>query len=289
VEPAVGDEHLQPQAAGIAAGRLQLHLVDREAQVVEAPDPARDPEALVDAEHLLVRQLVPELLVTGGDAGGGLHVLVDLVGGAAQRDRQVEQVTGDVVDQDAEVEVPLAVGETRMDLAGLGVDQDRLEGLAVALEEGVGQRAVAPEHAGAVQVHQQDRHRVQQPLAVLGQARQPLEQPPVLPGMGQELGDQDGVAAGRLLDQPDRRHRRQRPRLEVAQHLVLLAGDPGRQLLERVQDAVGEHEADRVAARTDGQLPEVRDVRRPALQRLEPWQREQTGRRPAQADREVSH
>ena len=55
-----------------------------------------------------------------------------------------------------------------MDLAGLGVHQPRLQHLAVAGEEGVGQRAVTPEHAVAVQLDQQAGHRVEQPVQVLG-------------------------------------------------------------------------------------------------------------------------
>ena len=45
--------------------------------------------------------------------------------------------------------------------------------------------------------------------------------------------------------------------LQVPQHPVLLVGDPGRQLLEGVQDVVGLHEADQVAARPDVEVAEA--------------------------------
>jgi hypothetical protein len=72
-----------------------------------------------------------------------------------QLHRDVDQVAGDVLDQDVQVVGALAVAQGGVDLAGLGVDQERLEELAVPLEQGVGQRAVAPEHAFAVQVDEQ--------------------------------------------------------------------------------------------------------------------------------------
>ena len=132
----------------------------------------------------------------------------------------------------------------RVDLAGLGVDQERLEQLAVALEQGVGQRAV-PRTPLPVQVDQQAGDGVEQPLAVLDQlAGKTQEQPPELPGMLQVLGDQDGVAGVGLVDQADRRTSRELADLQVAQDPVLLVGDPAGQLLEGVQDVVGLHEAD---------------------------------------------
>src|SRR5918992_599916 len=129
----------------------------------------------------------------------------------------------------------LAVAQARVDLAGLGVDQERLEELAVPLEQGVGQRAVAPEDPLAVQVDEQAGDGVEQPLAVLDQLPgEPAEQPPELPGVLQVLGDQDRVAGVGLVDQADRSHRRELADLEGAHHPVLLVGDPGGQLLEGV-------------------------------------------------------
>ena len=76
-------------------------------------------------------------------------------GGPVQPGGQVVEARRDVLDHDVDVELALPVGQLRMHLAGLGVDQPRLQHLAVAGEQGVGQRAVAPEDAVAVQVHEQ--------------------------------------------------------------------------------------------------------------------------------------
>jgi len=181
----------------------------------------------------------------------------------------------------------LAVAQDRVDLAGLGVDQERLEQLAVALEQGVGQRAVPPEHPLPVQVDEQAGDGVEQPLAVLDQlAGETPEQPPELPGMLQVLGDQDGVAGVGLVDQPDRPDRRELADLQVAQDPVLLDGDPARELLEGVQDVVGFHEADQVAAGPDVEVAEAGRVLGPLLQRVQPRQGEQSRGGGPQADRD---
>ena len=53
-----------------------------------------------------------------------------------------------------------------MDLARLGVDEVRLDLVAVATEQRVGKRAVAPVDARAVEVDQERRHRIEQAVAV---------------------------------------------------------------------------------------------------------------------------
>src|SRR4029453_8467390 len=88
--------------------------------------------ALVAAEGLLVGQLVPQGPVAVGDALGGGQVLVDPLAALAQLHGDVDQVAGDVLDQDVQVVGALAVAQHGVDLAGLGVDQERLEELAVA-------------------------------------------------------------------------------------------------------------------------------------------------------------
>ena len=71
--------------------------------------------------------------------------------------------------------------ELGVDLAGLGIDEERLDLVAVAAEQGIGQRAVAPEDTGAMEVDEQPGHRVEQPAAVRARAqREAHEQPPVL-------------------------------------------------------------------------------------------------------------
>ena len=79
--------------------------------------------------------------------------------------------------------------------------------------------------------------------------------------MGATVGA-SSVASG--VDQPDRSDRRELADLQLAQHPVLLVGDPGWQLLEGVQHGVGLHEADQVAARPD---LEVAEAPRPLLER----------------------
>ena len=185
----------------------------------------------------------------------------------------------------------LAVGQAGMDVAGLGVHQPRLQQLPVAGEQRVRQRAVAPEHAVAVQVHQQAGHGVEQPGAVPGSVRQPHEQAPVLPRPLEVVRDEDRVplavrhlstctraAVATVQDQAGGSDRRQTHRLQVAQHRVLLVRDAVRQLLERPQPPVGLDEPDEVPARADGNVPQ-RDRRRvPLPQRTLPRQREQARR-----------
>jgi hypothetical protein len=53
-----------------------------------------------------------------------------------------------------------------MDLGRLGVHEMRLEDLARAHEQGVGERPVTPEDAAAVQLDEQPRERVQEAIAL---------------------------------------------------------------------------------------------------------------------------
>ena len=135
----------------------------------------------------------------------------------------------DVLHHDVDVVLALATAQRGVHLGGLGVDEPGLQHLAVAGEQRVRQRAVAPEHAVPVQFHQQAGHRVQQPGPVFRLVgRQPHEQAAVLPRPLEVAGDQDrGVELG-LQHQTRRAHRGQLHLLEPAQDLVLLGGDPRR-------------------------------------------------------------
>ena len=99
-----------------------------------------------------------------------------------------------------------------MDLARLGVDEIGLDPVAVAPEQRVRQRAVAPVDAVAVEVDEQERHRVEEPVAVdAGAGRQAHQQPPVLERVGEILRRQDRHGPLRDLGQAggvDRRQRR---------------------------------------------------------------------------------
>ena len=184
VEPAGRDGDPQPELAGSVA-RLELDLVDREAEIVEPADPGRDREPVVGAELDLGVELVPQPAVARPHALGGGDRLVELVGPLVV-DREVRQPEGHVLDEDLEVVRALAVGQRGMDLARLGVDEVGLDLVAVAPEERVGERAVAPVDAAPMEVDEQRRHRVEQPVAVgLRPGRQTHQQPPVLERVGE--------------------------------------------------------------------------------------------------------
>ena len=68
---------------------------------------------------------------------------------------------------DLEVVRALPVGQPRVQLAGLGVDEVGGERAGVAAEQRVRQRAVAPVEAGQVQPDEQPGQRVEQPDAQL--------------------------------------------------------------------------------------------------------------------------
>ena len=145
----------------------------------------------------------------------------------------------------------------RMDLARLGVDEIRLDLVAVAPEQRVRERAVAPVDAGPVEVDQERRHRVEQPVAVRPRAeREAHEQAAVLDREGEVLGGEDGLVAAGPGRQADRRDRRQARCLEPAQDVELRRGDVDRLLLERDRPVVGDEEPDEVARRADRQLAE---------------------------------
>ena len=218
VESAVGDRDLEPDDVLAVAGRLERDLVDREAQLVEPADPGADRVSVVGGQLGLQVELVPDRRVAGANGLGGLDRVVR--GALATLHRpKVRQAERDVLDEDVEVVFPLPVRQRRVDLARLGVDEEGLDLVAVTTEERVGERAIAPEHAGSMEVHQEPRHRVEQPVAVRPRAeREPHEQAAVLDGELQVFGHDDGRLPLRGRREPDGRHGRQALRLEVAQH-----------------------------------------------------------------------
>ena len=105
----------------------------------------------------------------------------------------------------AEVEVPLAGAQRLVPLGRLGVDQPGPDQLAVAHEEGVGQRAVTPVEAVAVEVDQQRGDGVEQPRPVGPHGdRHPHEQSAVLPGALEVVRDEHGGVLEGLHDHPRR-------------------------------------------------------------------------------------
>ena len=203
VEPAVGDG--DPEADRLAArGRLEADLVDREAEVVEPADPGADRVPVVGRQLRFDVELVPQRGVARRGPISAASTASSNASVAALHRAEVGQPEADVLDQDVEVERALAVRQRGMDLARLGVDEVGLDLVAVAPEQGVRERAVAPEHAGPVEVDQQRRHRVEQPVAIRPRPeREAHQQAPVLDRVGQVFGRR-GWPRRRRRDRPGR-------------------------------------------------------------------------------------
>jgi hypothetical protein len=122
--------------------------------------------ALAVGERRLRVQRVPQRPVALGHAACLVEQLVDHLVALLEPDGEVHEPAADVLLEDREVVRPLAVGERVVHLGGLGVDEVGLQHLAVALEQDVGQGAVAPEDATAVQVDDEQRDGVEQALPV---------------------------------------------------------------------------------------------------------------------------
>ena len=255
---AVADGH--PQAHEAAAlpgvpGRRQVHLVDDVAEVVELAHRPLDAVAVAEGELRHRVQRVPQRLVALGERHRlGDELVLDL-GRTTEARREVDHPGRHVLDEDLQVLRALPVGERRVHLAGLGVDEPGGVELAVAGEQRVGERAVAPVDAVAVQLDEQADHGVEEARAVRGPVRgQPRDEAPVLPRPHEVAGQQDRDVVVGLGDEPGRAHRREALDLEVAQHVELVARDARRQLLERPERPVDLDEPHEVAARSDGEL-----------------------------------
>jgi hypothetical protein len=134
---------------------------------------------------------------------------------------------GDVLDEDVEVVPALPWAELGVHLRGLRVHQPGLQQLPVAGEQGVGQRAVAPEDPVPVQVDQEADHGVEQPGTVAGTVGgQPHEQAAELPGPVQVAGDEHPVVVTGLQGEPRSVHGGQALGLERPEHRVLVQRDP---------------------------------------------------------------
>ena len=122
---------------------------------MQPSDRALHPVAVGERENRFTVQGFPQRLVPPADVDGFGDQGRTQLRGPVQPGRQIVEARRDVLDQDVDVELALPVGQLRMHLAGLGVDEPRLQHLPVAGEQGVGQRAVAPEDAVAVQLDEQ--------------------------------------------------------------------------------------------------------------------------------------
>ena len=220
-------------------------------------------------------QDVPEALVAVAQAQGSLEVVVDVLDGLAVHDGQVGQVAGHVLDRDLEVRLALPIGQSLMDLARLGIHEVGLQALPVPHQQRVGERAVTPEEAGSMELHEQAGHGIEQLVAVaplaLGQAH---EEPAELERACQVVRGDDGRLVPAPGHQPARPDGRRTARLQLVHDVVLSLADLDGQLLER-EDAVVDHEeANDVPAGAHGQVHELEVVPRPPLQRLVPGQLE---------------
>jgi hypothetical protein len=258
----------EPVPAGL---RIELDLLDVEAEPVQTVQPLVEPEALVGGEHLLLRQLVPQCLVARDDLGAGL-VGVE-IGREPDLGVHVEELADDVQLRDVEVVRALPVGELAVQLSGLRVDEIRRERARVATEERVRERAVAPEEAAEMQAGEQLGQPVQQVRAQVrdrstGEERAVGER--VLEVPRDQHGAEVVAATG---DEPDRLDHRQSLAFEPAEQRPLSPRRPVGQLLERVERAVVLDESNDVPADPADQRDET--WRAPVLQRLLPGQVEE--------------
>ena len=163
--PDLRDPGLEPQLVAVT-GADQLDLVGVEAELVEPAQALGDPvPLLVGLQDLLAGQLLPQRLVPAPELLGDLHRVH--VGREQLARLQVEQLAVDPLDGQLDVPLALSVGQLRVLLAGLRVDQVRLQRARVVPEQRVGQRAVTPEEPGQVQPDQQLDQRVEQPVGRL--------------------------------------------------------------------------------------------------------------------------
>ena len=219
------DDHACARAVGL---RLHHELADVEPQFVEALDAPAHAPPLAHVEGLLAREHLPQVGVSRHNA------IPDLDGvdtGLQQcAGLEVHELADDVRTGDVDVVQALALRQAlRVELAGLGVDQVGGEGARVASEERVGQRDVPPVEAEQMQAHEQDGQGVDQARRRLG-AHVLAEQGAVGQGVGQVLGDEDGVqgAPGQvrpLRDDGGGRDAGRSQAHEVAEQLVLAVGD----------------------------------------------------------------
>ena len=245
----------------------RIDLVDHVAQLVQCLESLVHAIALVGVDGDVLVQHIPESFVASAQAQGCLEVVVDVLHGLAVERGHVGEVAGHVLDGDLEIGLALAVRKTFMDLAGLAVDEIGLQPLPVAHEQGVGQRAISPEEAHAVEVDQQAGHGIEElvPIAVLalGEAH---EQATELEGASQVPRQDDGAVIARARDQPAGLDRGGAASFQLSQHVVFLLPDQQGQLLERDDGALHDGESHHVAAGTHRQVDELEVPRGPPLQ-----------------------
>ncbi len=220
-------------------------------------------------------ELAPQLAVPGHDPLTHRHGVTVLLEQAARL--EVHELAGDVDEGDVEVVLALAVAQPLPQLPGLGVDEVCRERPGIPAEERVGERDVAPPEAGEVQPHEQHRQGVDEPGRGALAQRLAVERP-VGKGELEVPRDEAGVqlppvGADPTADDPEGLHARHPEAVEVAEQLVLAAGQVRLDLLDGEDATRQPHEPHDVPGDTSGECGE--DVLRPLLERDAPRQVEQ--------------
>ena len=196
--------------------------------------------------------------------------------------REIREPECDVLDRRLEIDGALAIGKAGVDLAGLGVHQERLQAVTVATQERVGQRTVTPEDAGPVQLHEKRGHGIKQSVAIAaGDEWHASEEASVLEREAKVVGGEDGHVLGQPFGHADDAHRGQAERLHLTKHVVLAARHGGWLLLERDGGVADDDEAHEVPGWSDRQASECQRPHRPIGQGRRPGQGEQVGGRAA--------
>ena len=129
-----------------------------------------------------------------------------------------------------------------------------------------------------MEVDEERGHRVKEPLTIWPWSqREAHEQAPVLDGVRQVLGDQDGPIEIRILGQAHGENRREAAGLETSQDIELGGRDSPRLFLERERLTVRHEEPDEMTRRADRQVTKGQGIRRPLSERAAPGQVEQSG------------
>jgi len=136
-----------------------------------------------------------------------------------------------------------------------------------------------------VEVDEEPGHGVEESVAGRVRPRREAGQKaPVLEGVGEVAGNEDGRLALRRFGQADRFDGRELELLEVAEDIELAARDLERLLLQGEEAPIDDEEADEVARGADGQDPEAEPVGRPGGEGELPGEVEEGGRRGAEAE-----
>ena len=172
------------RTASPRAGRLEAELVDREAEVVQPADPCADGVPIERRQLRLIVELVPQGAIAVVDRLGRRDGVLERIVAALHRP-EVGQPEADVLDEDRRGRTPAGHRTARGGSRSSRRPRDRPGFVAVAPEQRVGQRAVAPVHAGPVEVDEQRGHRVEQPVAIWPRPeREAAEQAAVLDRIG---------------------------------------------------------------------------------------------------------